>query len=410
MFTDGAKITVLVDSAADYVINNNNTITFNNVFDNNTVITVTSYYNHNILGTERTIDTLVPAVSITNGTSEYYELSGKLGGLFKLRNTAVSGDFVWVIKNGEFLMHNIDYVLEDDYITIRLKDYLFDSDVVQIMAFTNTVVHENFAYMQFKDMLNRVHYKRLNKAKSTLLAKDLTQFDRDITVANSEVLDTPNAAKNVPGIIEINGERIEYFTKVGNVLSQIRRGTLGTGVPVYHSKDSVVQNIGSSETIPYKDDYVVTTHTSDGVSRIVNLPYIPSINDMEVFVGGYRLKKNQYKIYGKLDQAGNVVDPDYPESPAGDITLPAEFSITGRAELRLTTIPPMGVKISVIKKQGRLWNDIGQRLAKSNNPIANFIKATDSTWVETYLDKYENRVVSGDGTPLQTGNGEPLEY
>jgi len=271
------------------------------------------------------------------------------------------------------------------------------------------VVHENFAYMQFKDMLNRVHYKRLNKAKSTLLSKDLTQFDVSITVDDSTVLDTPNAAKNVPGIIEINGERIEYFVKVGNVLSQIRRGTLGTGVPVYHSKDSNVQNIGSSETIPYKDEFIVTTHTSDGVSRIVALPYIPKINDMEVFVGGLRLKKNQYKIYGKLD-AGVVVDPEYPESTAGDITLPAEFSITGRAELQLTTIPPMGVKISVIKKQGKLWNDVGQRLAKSNNIVANFIKEAASPWVDTYLDKYENRIVSSDGNPLQTGDGEPLEY
>jgi hypothetical protein len=410
MFTDGSKLTVLIDSAADYIINSDNTITFNNTFVNGTVITVTSYYNHNILGIERTVDEMVPAISVTTGTSEYYELSGKLGGLFKLRNTAVSGDFVWVIKNGEFLMHNIDYVLEDDLITVRLKDYLFNSDTIQVMAFTNTVVHEDFAYMQFKDMLNRVHYKRLNKAKSTLLAKDLTQLDRDITVADSTVLDTPNAAKNIPGIIEINGERIEYFVKIGNVLSQLRRGTLGTGVPVYHSKDSIVQNIGSSETIPYKDEYIVTTHTSDGISNIVALPYIPSINDMEVFVGGLRLKKKQYKIYAKLDGDGNLTDPDYPESTAGDITLPAEFSITGRAELRLTEIPPMGVKISVIKKQGKLWNDVGQRLAKSNNPIANFLKSTNSNWVETYLDKYENRVVGGDGNPLQTGDGEPLEY
>ena len=409
MFTDNAKLTVLVDSNADYVINSNNTITFNEIFADGTPITITSYYNHNILGIERTIDTLVPAISVTNGTTEYYELSGKLGGLFKLRNTAVAGDFVWVIKNSEFLMHNIDYVLEDDLITVRLKDYLFDTDIIQIMAFTNTVVHENFAYMQFKDMLNRVHYKRLNKAKSTLLSKDLTQFDVSITVDDSTVLDTPNAAKNVPGIIEINGERIEYFVKVGNVLSQIRRGTLGTGVPVYHSKDSNVQNIGSSETIPYKDEFIVTTHTSDGVSNIVALPYIPKINDMEVFVGGLRLKKKQYKIYGKL-VGGVVVDPEYPESTAGDITLPAEFSITGRAELRLTTIPPMGVKISVIKKQGKLWNDVGQRLAKSNNSVANFIKEAASPWVDTYLDKYENRIVSSDGNPLQTGDGEPLEY
>ncbi len=410
-YTDGAKLTVLVTTEADYLISADNSITFNTVLSlTTTPVDIISFYNHNVLGIERTIDTLIPATEVVSGTAEYYELSEKLGGHFRLRNSAVSGDFVWVIKNGQLLMNNVDYVLEEDFITIRLKDYLFDSDTIQIVAFTNTVVHESFAYMQFKDMLNRVHYKRLNRAKTTLLDKDLYQTDKDIQVVDSSILDTPNPSKNIPGIIEINGERIEYFTKVGNILGQLRRGTLGTGVPYNHSKDSLVINIGLSETIPYKDEFIVTSHTSDGISGIVPLPYVPSKNDMEVFVGGLRMKKNAYKIYGKLDESGNLIDPDYPESPAGDITLPAEFSITGRAELQLTVVPEMGTKVSVIKKQGKLWNDMGQRLAKSNNQIANFLKETDTTWVETYLDKYENRVLGGDGNPLSAGDGEPLEY
>jgi hypothetical protein len=53
---------------------------------------------------------------------------------------------------------------------------------------------------------------------------------------------------------------------------------------------------------------------------------------------------------------------------------------------------------------------MGQRLAKSNNPVANFLKETGTNWVETYLDKYEDRVLGGDGNPLSAGDGEPLEY
>jgi hypothetical protein len=162
-YVDNAKLTVLIDTDADYIITNGTNIEFLDSYVLGTQFEITSFYNHNILGVERTIDQLIPSTDLINGTVEYYELSGKLGGTFKLRNTAVSESFVWVIKNGELLMAGRDYYLEDDFTTIKLKDYLYEGDSVQLIAFTNTVVHEDFAYMQFKDMLNRVHYKRLNK-------------------------------------------------------------------------------------------------------------------------------------------------------------------------------------------------------------------------------------------------------
>jgi hypothetical protein len=278
-----------------------------------------------------------------------------------------------------------------------------------MIAFTNTVVHEDFAYMQFKDMLNRVHYKRLNKAKTTRLARDLTQFDKEIYVFDASVLDTPNPAKNVPGIIEINGERVEYFVKTGNYLSQLRRGTLGTGAPNFHSQDSIVQCLGASETIPYKDEYIITSQpVSLGDTGVIDLPYIPEINDMEVFLGGYRLKKHEFSVYSNVE---------YPDSPAGDETFDPEFSITGQAKLQLNVTALIdkglfitGTKINVVKRQGKLWNDVGQRLAKSNNPVANFLKETNATWLDYRQDKYDDRVLGGDGNPLQTGSGEPLEY
>jgi hypothetical protein len=414
-YVEGAKLTVIVSTDADYVINNNS-ITFTNTYASGTLFEIISFYNHNVLGIERTVDRLIPAVDLIPGAPEYYELTDKLSGAFRLRNTAVSGDFVWVIKNGQLLMNNIDYYLDSDYVTIVLTNYLFETDVVQIIAFTNTVVHDSFAYMQFKDMLNRVHYKRLNKAKSTRLDKDLTQFDKDITVVDGSVLDEPNANKNLPGIIEINGERIEYFAKVGNILSQLHRGTLGTGMPVYHSKQTLVQCLGASETIPYNDEFVVKTHVSDGVSNTIELPYIPEINDIEVFVGGYRLKKLDYVVFQEIN--------GYPYSPQthisatdpvgttkeGDTKFAAEFSITGKAELRLLVVPSMGVKVSIIKRQGKLWNDMGKRLAKSNNPVANFLKETGTNWPDLTIDKYEDRIFVRENDPLQSGDGEPLEF
>lgn len=414
-YIENSKLSVLISTDADYTIDNNS-ITFTSSYDLGTMFEIISFYNHNILGIERSVDQLIPAVDFTPGTTEYYELTDKLSGVFRLRNTAVSGDFVWVIKNGELLINNVDYYLDSDYVTVVLTKYLFDTDIVQIIAFTNTVVHDSFAYMQFKDMLNRVHYKRLNKSKSTRLNKDLTQFDKDIAVVDGSALDEPNASKNLPGIIEVNGERIEYFTKVGNILSQLHRGTLGTGIPLFHSKQTLVQCLGASETIPYTDELIIKAQVSDGVSDTIELPYIPSINSVEVFVGGHRLKKSDYVLF----QESN----GYPYSPQilisamdpvgttkeGDTKLAAEFSITGRAELRLLTVPPMGVNISIIKRQGKLWNDMGKRLAKSNNPVANFLKETGTNWPDLTIDKYEDRILVRENDPLQSGDGEPLEF
>lgn len=414
VYDESEKLVIAIKNTADYYINDDNSITFTDVYTSGTIFEILSFYNHNVLEVERTTDIFVPAASITPGTAEYYEFSGKLGGIFRLRQMVASGDFVWIIKNGELLMHNVDYYIEDDFITIRLAEYLYPDDEVQIMAFTNTVVHESFAYMQFKDMLNRVHYKRLNKSKSTILDRDLTQLDREIIVVDSSGLDEPNPAKNLPGIIEINGERIEYFVKTGNKLSQLRRGTLGTGVPNMHSKGSLVQCLGPSETIPYKDKFEVTSQTSDGIPNVfgkytIPLPYIPTQNDIEVFVGNYRLKKTEYKIYS---------NEEYPYSPEGDVPQNLDeidnphpdFEVNNRTELELFNVPDLGVTITVVRRQGKLWNDLGKRLAKSNNVVANFLKEIGADWPGVVLDKYEDRVLGGDGNPLQTSDGEPLEY
>jgi len=390
-YQEGKDFVVVIDNTGDYTTTTNS-ITFKNTYPNQTKFEVISFYNHNILDVERTVDTLVPIIQVAPGTPDFYELAGKLGGNFRLRKTAVSGDFVWVIKNNKLLSNNIDYYLEKDHITIRLKDYLLDTDAVQIIAFTNTVVHESFGYMQFKDILNRVHYKRLNKNKATSLTENLYQGDNTISVADSSKLDDPNPAKNIPGIIEINGERIEYFIKTGNKLSQLRRGTLGTGLPTYHEAGSIIQGIGASETIPYKDTEVIKTGNAidDPLlysQGILELPYIPKLNEIEVFVGGRRLRKSEYTEY---------LNTEYPYSPEGDQTVVKEFNTTGTTRLQLTALPiktltngaKVELKVVVVKKQGRLWNDLGQRLAKSTNTVANFLKDTPSVWPNKYQDKY----------------------
>ena len=64
--------------------------------------------------------------------------------------------------------------------------------------------------------------KRLSSNKQTKLIQPLSWKDTIITVEDATNFDTPNSLKNLPGVVEINGERIEYFAKSGNILTVIR--------------------------------------------------------------------------------------------------------------------------------------------------------------------------------------------
>ena len=383
-YIDNAKLAVVVTIDAEYTIADAGTIEFSNAYPVGTQIEIITFYNHKLLDIDRTTDIFVPSAILTPGSTDYYEFTNKLGGHFTLRNPAVSDDFVWIIKNGTLLTHSVDYVIETNRTTVKLKESLIDTDVVQIMLFSDNVVRSAFGFMQFKDMLNRVHYKRLREDKSSTLAANLTQFDIEITVVDGDVFSTPNPTLNLPGIIEINGERIEYFIRTGNVLGQLRRGTLGTSTPTLHSIGTVVQDIGPTETIPYFDDTIIDTVISNGVSTSIGeLTYIPThVNEVDVFVGGYRLKKGVWEdtsltsTYELFEESNG-----YPYSDEGNSTFPAEFSVDGiNNKITLTTAAAEGAKVVIVKKVGKEWNDAGKSLANSNNKIANFLKENATVW------------------------------
>lgn len=389
-YVENGKLAIVVDVGNDYQINDNGTITILSTYAPSTEIEVITFYNHVLLNIDRTTDVITPATALTPGTVDFYTFNNKLGGRFKLRRTAVSDDFVWVIKNGVLLTHSVDYVLEEDHITVRLKDSLTAADEIQIMSFNDRTVKNVFGFMQFKDMLNRVHYKRLRADKATVLAQPLLQKDAEIVVEDATVLTDPNPTLNLPGIVEINGERIEFFVKNGNSLTQLRRGTLGTGTPSIHAAGETVQDIGVTETIPYRDQHIVETSVSDGSTKLISLNYVPEktdtswytetiptsygqSNELDVFVGGYRLKKTSFNRFEETNS--------YPYSPEGDTQFEAEFSVDGSSKaIRLTSEVPENTKIVVIKKLGKLWTETGVSLADSSNQIANFLKEKATVW------------------------------
>jgi len=297
-------------------------------------------------------------------------------------NTKIPGpEYAWVFVNGKFLTSQSDYILSDNREIIILSEQPNENDLIEVLYFTADVSNKKFAFRIFKDLLNRYHYKRINSNREYELAADLNWFDLSIVLKDSEGLDEPNKELAIPGIIFVNGERIEYFVKQGNVLRQLRRGTLGTGIKEVHAKNSRVFHQGVSETIPYQDTTYTQQFTGDGTQTTFNLNWTPaSVNEFDVFVAGTRLRKatpvdpnnttadyNYYEYNQTLDQ----------DSPGGDEIIAAEFTVENNV-LTLNTAPLDNTEIKVIRKTGKIWNDDGVSLASSKNTIAKFL--TDSTY------------------------------
>lgn len=324
------------------------------------------FSNHDINQFERiTYDVYYQSNYAAPGTQNYIDKNKLSKGLIELRQPAIGAQYVWVIKNQELLSPEIDYILTESLNHIQLVQKVFTGDKVDIVQFAAPVSVPKYGYRIFKDMLNRYHYKRFNKDNEYTLAENLNYYDINIVLVDSTGITEPNKNTGQPGIIWINGERIEYYVKEGNLLKQLRRGTLGTGVVLQHSRGSVVFGQGPEETIPYKDETFTTVFTGDGSTKDFVLDFTPnSVNEFEVFVAGRRLRKNAINIF---DVTKNQ------DSPEADVTVVAEFSIEDNI-LRLTDIPGDGHRILVIRRFGKSWNDIGKSLAESNNQIARFIK------------------------------------
>ncbi len=368
-------ITVRQDAGYQYIPSVNGStpaIKLSQAYDSSYKIEVISSYQHNILDIQRTVVNITSNTSIVPDTPTYYSYKNLASGLLPLDREAINDNFIWVVKNGTLLTPSVDFKVMPDKLSIKLLDEPAIADRFTIISFGNNVLTSGIAYMQFKDILNRVIFKRLSLDKQTVLAKDLLPTDMTIEVADASNFDVPSTANNKPGIIEIAGERIEYFTLDGNVLGQLRRGTLGTGVRALHKQGSFVQDIGVSETIPYTEDTSITQVDSDGTTT-VNLNYIPtSTDEIEVFVGGRRLKKHSYSEYS--------IALNYPESPEGDVNYAAEFIVDGEtSKVTLRDAPIFGTRVVVAKRLGTSW-DSAINIQNDNNRIAQFLKARPGIW------------------------------
>jgi hypothetical protein len=433
-------------------------------FDPSDSIEVISFYKHDILDIQRSRIRISSNLSLTPDTPEYYEYRGLTGGLIQLDRSVLDESYVWVVKNASLLTPSVDYKLNKDRHSIKLALPAKIDDDFTVITFSSNVLTSGVSYMQFKDMLNRVHFKRLNADKRTRLVKPLSYTDTTIEVEDASNFDLPSTANNKPGVVEIRGERIEYFSISGNVLGQLRRGTLGTGVPSLHPVNSYVQDIGASETLPYVESSVIDQVKADGTEN-VGLSFVPGNFDtswryqgramtaqeatglakssIEAFVGGYSSVPWQSGVSYKVDDVVEVGTYTYkcvlahtssdnfksdstkwsffvgnirlkkdsysvhsvaihPESPEGDVVLDADFTVDNQtASLTLTNNLKLGTRVTVVKRTGTDWDSVTSILDEDNK-ISRFLKAAPVVWYAT-IGKYDSTL--GDPNTFDRDDG-----
>jgi len=304
----GAILVVSVLSPNSYTYNaSTKQITFTQAYDQNNIVEVTTAYQHDTISLERTEVIVESNATITANTPVYYKISNVSGGLITLEKPVINENYVWLTKNSILLTPGVDFKLNDDNTTIQLANIPSVNDTIEILAFGASVIHPGIAYMQFKDMLNRTSYTRLSADKQTTLALPLLWTDTVIVLTDATNFQVPSVANKIPGVIEIQGERIEYYSKTGNVLGQLRRSILGTGIAKSNPAGTYVQDISSSETIPYKDTTNVYNLVSNG-TNYVDLDFVPIKGSLSDSSGiKFWFTNNGYTFLGAFNDALSYV-------------------------------------------------------------------------------------------------------
>jgi hypothetical protein len=399
---NGDSITIEIVKNSDFRVIENQLILSNTNYSiiNKNEIRVTTFTNHDILK----VKTSNVGFRFNTGYDVYgYDIikfdilnsAVNTSGIFDLPRSVSDNSGVFVGLNRLLLTPNVDYVVLDNrrQIKVLLPDNLKGDDYIEIITFNDQTVKPSYGFSIFKDMINRYHYKRLDSNASTALKESLTYLDTRIVVHDSSVLPEPNREGNLPGIIMIDGERIEYFVKDGDTLRQLRRGTLGTGIKDFYPTGTEVIDMGITQTVPYSDEEVRKTFIADGNTQLFELDFFPSVRDntidneewyrqtipnewgqsdeLEVFVSGRRLRKNPIVVYDQTLGQDSF-------NGAGNKQIEAEFSVSqNNSAVRLTETPETGSLVVIVYKKGKIWQKIDEKtsLVFSNTPQAKFLTA-----------------------------------
>ena len=107
--------------------------------------------------------------------------------------------------------------MTDDKKFIKYNGSFADNDVIELIQFSASgPIESNLDLVDPKDILNRNIYKRLGDIAPLKLAKDPPVTDKEIVLDDASTISSPDKNSSIPGIVFINGERIEFLIRQGN--------------------------------------------------------------------------------------------------------------------------------------------------------------------------------------------------
>jgi hypothetical protein len=286
---------------------------------------------------------------------------GERGNRFQLSRKVAGLQYLWVSLNGAPLMRNFDFSLVNSS-QVQLNDsiVLQPTDQISITSVTD-IINDNkvLGYRSFLDNLGRTTYKRISLANSTRLATTLTSTATSIDLLNASVLTPPDFSKFIPGVIIINGERIQFYKVEGNTISNLVRGSLGTGIRHSYPKDTAVIDQGAYQNLDIADNQTswMTNVTSTNILSYNISSVIASSSTSTAYDVYYqgRLLRKPGTVY-TLTNATTAYDSNETNSKGtqSNVTLYGEYAISnGMLTLNTGTVLKVGSRIQVISRTGK---------------------------------------------------------
>ena len=262
----GSDISITYTANAEYfydATDNSIRIDENVVLAPGSLLAITSFSSHDVykiktkvfVGSEQLVTTVpvTPGYDETGFDSIAFDTTTSISILdiaYPIDSEQNNSDTVFVTIDGAKQFPNRDYIVQNGSVLLADSITITDDTVIVITWSVANEYRAGSTFQIFKGMNDTVSYNRLAASEATALTKELKLTDSTIEVADASRLAEPNTQKGIPGIVFIAGERITYYTKTGNVLGQIRRGTDGTGAKSVHEIGSIVADASARTAIP----------------------------------------------------------------------------------------------------------------------------------------------------------------
>ena len=300
---------------------------------------------------------------------------------------------LWVSLNGKILNAAQDFILEtttNGSEIILSSGTLQPTDTVMVTQFTNYTVPESMAFRIFQDMRGVQATYRITDATTTTTASPVELDDDIIYVVNAGALTIPNFMANIWGVVTVDGERIMYrsIDLVNNSISDLLRGTAGTGVAT-HNAGAYVYDEGRGNLLPEQfQNYIVSNTTlADGITTEfiavdISLRGSDSVVWVETdsYFGAATVVDGINYYYAKQAVPANtsITDTTYwqPLNRAVLVYVGGMLQTSGYTflnenpvSIEFTTAPADGVDVTILVKRGVTWYAQGTDTASNGVPL-----------------------------------------